>query len=333
MLQRSLPLCLASLLSACATVPSPPTDLPAITDSRLADVQTWAYMIQGPDLAGLSATDFDLVVIDYAQDGTAATAFSAAEIQALRDAREGRLVIAYMSLGEAEDYRFYWDDDWQSDGPDWLGPANPDWPGNYAVRYWDPEWQQLVVHNPGGHAILGEAPAYLDRILAAGFDGVFLDIVDGFETWGPAEDGGNGERPSAATDMGELLVALGEYARSVNPSFIVCQQNGAALTSDELGQPLDVDLRSRVHEAVQWISAEDVFYRGEREANNPLDPDAYRIALIDAYRAQGELVTVIDYFDPDQPGYTSAAVSNFWERAQERGWLPSTGPRALDEVP
>ncbi len=53
-------------------------------------------------------------------------------------------------------------------------PENPNWPGNYKVRYWDPEWQAIIFE-------------YEDKILNAGFDGVYLNIIDAFEYW---EDNG-----------------------------------------------------------------------------------------------------------------------------------------------
>jgi len=40
------------------------------------------------------------------------------------------------------------------------------------VRYWDPRWQAVIY---------GSASAHLDRILAAGFDGVYLDIIDAYQ--------------------------------------------------------------------------------------------------------------------------------------------------------
>jgi len=43
---------------------------------------------------------------------------------------------------------------------------NPDWPGNY--KYWNPDWQTVIYGNLG-------------KILAAGFDGVYLDLIDAFE--------------------------------------------------------------------------------------------------------------------------------------------------------
>jgi len=312
---------------------------PSSRRARLAAVNDWAYFIQNPDLAALGASAFDMVVIDYAADGADDTAFTRVQINALKASGDGKLVIAYMSLGEAEDYRFYWElsggapgANWRGSPPSWLGPVNPDWAGNFKVRYWDPEWQGVIVHNPGGHAVLGDAPSYLDRILAAGFDGVFLDIVDGYEFWGPSADGGNGDRPDAATDMANLLGAIADYAHSVDPEFIVCQQNGSTLPSAELSRPLDAAHRAQVFAAVDWLSVEDVFYQGGRNANNGLDPDTFRIPLINAYRDAGEKVTVIDYFDPAVRRYNSADVDDYFARAAAEGWVATSGPRDLDRL-
>ena len=61
---------------------------------------------------------------------------------------------------------------WHNQKPVWLEEENPNWPGNYKVKYWDPEWQSIIF---------GSENAYLDAILAVNFDGVYLDIIDGFE--------------------------------------------------------------------------------------------------------------------------------------------------------
>ena len=331
-------LCAASWgLAQDAPWPTSPTRLPAIRHPKLKSVKRWAYWIQDPELSALRACDADLLVIDYARDGTQETAFSKAQVASLREA--GKTVVAYLSVGEAEDYRVYWGRrggragaDWKAHPPAWLGPENPEWEGNYTVRYWDPAWQQLVIHNPGGHPTLGDEPSALDRILDAGFDGVFLDVVDAFEHWGPEGDGGNAERPTAAADMAAFVVALAAYARTRDPDFVVCQQNGEGLLSPDLERPLPAVARKALLAAVDWLSVEDVIYRGDAEQNNPFAPDAQRIRLIDAYRAQGKLVTVIDYFDPAEPGFEQRALDDYGERASGRGWLPYSGPRALDRL-
>ncbi len=318
---------------------NPPAGPAEIINPQLRAVSDWAYWIQSPDLTALSAAAVDLVVIDYAADGTDATAFTAQQIADLKASGSGKLAICYLSIGEAEDYRYYWGlsdgnpgADWNTSPPAWLGPTNPGWAGNYKVRYWDSAWQQLVIANPGGHPVLGDQPSYLDRIIDVGFDGVFLDIVDGFEYWGPADDGGNGQQASAAADMAAFVAALAAHARSRSAGFIVCQQNGDALLSDDLSMPLSAQQRNTLLSAVDWISVEDVLYQGGLDANNALDPDEYRIALIDAYRSAGEFVSIIDYFDATQPGYSAAAVSDFRQRSLARGWLPYAGPRNLDRL-
>ena len=100
--------------------------------------------------------------------------FNSDEITRLRMKKNGgtRMVIAYMSIGEAEDYRYYWDKSWKCGNPSWLDKENPKWKGNYKVKYWNPEWQTIIYGNDN---------SYLSRIINAGFDGVYLDIIDAFE--------------------------------------------------------------------------------------------------------------------------------------------------------
>ena len=104
----------------------------------------------------------------------AAKQFDVNDIRRLRQKVNGgrRHVICYMSVGEAETYRYYWKNAWNTDKPEWLEDENPYWPGNYKVKYWYDEWQEIIYK--------GES-SFLDRIIDAGFDGVYLDIIDAFE--------------------------------------------------------------------------------------------------------------------------------------------------------
>ena len=122
-------------------------------------------------LANITLTNYDILLIDLFFDDEQ---LGPMDIIGLKNKPQGqkRLVIAYMSIGEAEDYRYYWDPAWESDPPAWLAGENPDWPGNYKVRYWMDGWQDIIF---------GDEDTYLDRIIKAGFDGVYLDIIDAFE--------------------------------------------------------------------------------------------------------------------------------------------------------
>jgi cysteinyl-tRNA synthetase len=122
-------------------------------------------------LDALRLTDYDLLIIDAFYEDLPLTVQDTGSLKVKANGGE-RLVFSYMSIGEAEDYRYYWDDSWEDDPPSWLDDENPDWEGNYKVRYWDPTWQGYIYGNDG---------AYVDRILQAGFDGAYLDLIDAYE--------------------------------------------------------------------------------------------------------------------------------------------------------
>jgi len=165
-------------LDAIPGYPATPHNVNTGDVASLPEARNFLYLINSSSfaskadfLAAAAATDYDLVVMDLFHDGEA---YTAAEVQGLKTKAGGgsRLVICYLSVGEAEDYRYYWDEDWTLLAPGWLEAENPDWEGNYKVRYWDPAWKRII---------LGGTGSYLQRILDAGFDGVYLDLIDAFE--------------------------------------------------------------------------------------------------------------------------------------------------------
>ncbi|MFC2038663.1 endo alpha-1,4 polygalactosaminidase [Chloroflexota bacterium] len=118
----------------------------------------------------LKDTNYDILIIDACFEDIL-TEIDTATLK-IKVNGGSRLVIAYMSIGEAEDYRYYWQAEWENDLPLWLAEENPNWEGNHKVEYWDPGWKEIIY---------GNNSSYLKRILDAGFDGVYLDIIDAFE--------------------------------------------------------------------------------------------------------------------------------------------------------
>jgi len=146
--------------------------------TTLADAKNFLYIINPENfttkssfLTALAATKHDVILVDLFFNDEELTA---ADITSLKTKNGGgtRLVIAYMSIGEAEDYRYYWQSSWNDDPPSWIEEENPDWEGNYKVRYWDSDWQSIIYGNDS---------SYLKKIIDAGFDGVYLDIIDAYE--------------------------------------------------------------------------------------------------------------------------------------------------------
>ncbi|HEX9637110.1 MAG TPA: MJ1477/TM1410 family putative glycoside hydrolase [Acidobacteriota bacterium] len=332
---RAITLNFPALAYPFAGVAAPTTLAAAIADHAgrwshrgvVFGLDDWGYQLQGyeSDLGELAASAFDLLVIDYSRDGTAETEFNAGQIAAVRDGIGGsKVVLAYLSIGEAESYRYYFDPDWidpetgqpSAAAPSFLDGPNSDFPDNYKVRYWMPGWRAILF----GRASPGLERSYLDRILQAGFDGVYLDIIDAYETYGP--DGTN-LRPSAASDMARLVLDLAEYARRAysRTDFIVVPQNGSGLL-----ERLEPGLGSEYLRAIQAIGAEDTFYFGDLEENNPLDPQTEVIAQLRQFRSAGNLVLAIDYLTQ------SSKIDDFFARCEAEDWIAYVSVRDLDRL-
>lgn len=219
---------------------------------------SFAYILQADSFAKTKPAVFaklkesgrDWIVLDATFAGD--TPWERTDLDAIRSGKTGRKVVAYLSIGEAEDYRSYWQSDWVSNGkrtataPAWLGIENPEWKGNYQVKYWSADWQKLVI------------PA-IDDAMARGFDGVYLDIVDGFQTYEQGADGYLDDRMNPETkqtyrrDMVDWVKAIAARARAKNPTALVIPQNGSQLVADK--------------DFVDVISAqgiEDLFTNGKR---------------------------------------------------------------------
>ncbi|MEA3309680.1 MAG: MJ1477/TM1410 family putative glycoside hydrolase [Chloroflexota bacterium] len=279
--------------------------LPVITNSfstasaRLEEVDDFLYQLQGLDLDAIGATAYDLVVMDYSADGAAEGEFTAAQIDALQHSAGGeKIVLAYMSIGEAEDYRFYWQGDWEPGSPAWLDVGNPAWEGNYKVRYWNPEWQEIIF-------------AYTDRLVDAGFDGAYLDIIDAYEYY--AEQG----RSATAQEMADFVAAIRAHARARDPDFFIFPQNAAEL----------VELAPGYLQSVDGIGQEDIYYGYEDD--DALTPPEVSAALeenLDRFLESGKLVLTTDY------ATTPSHVDDAYAKSRARGYVSFVTVRALDRL-
>ena len=286
-----------------ATPPSPPT--PAIA------IRNFLYQLQNLDLKAIGQTGYDLVVMDYSADGDDETAFTAEQIAALKHSPGGdKTLLAYLSIGEAENYRFYWQPNWDAnddsepdDGaPAWLDIEDPNWEGNYTVRYWNPNWQAIIYGRP---------ESYLDKIIAAGFDGVYLDLIESY--WYYEEQG----RESAAREMADFVIALANYAHARRPGFLVFPQNGAELAADFPDYLAAVD----------GIGQEDIYY-GYPDDGRLSPPDF--LAEVEPYLAlfveAGKTVLVTAY--TTEP----AQIDDQYTHARARGYVPFATVRGLDQL-
>ncbi|MEX2236151.1 MAG: MJ1477/TM1410 family putative glycoside hydrolase [Dehalococcoidia bacterium] len=295
----AMTLALAALTAQAADRPDEPLPTqPPGAATTLKRSNDFLYQLQGINLAAIGRTRYDLVVIDYSSDGSESGEFSAHQVERLKHSPGGRkFVLSYISIGEAEDYRFYWENGWAPGNPSWLGAENPSWAGNYKVRYWDPEWQQIVF-------------AYTDRLLDAGFDGAYLDLVDAYYYW---EQRGRG---SAAQDMADFVHAIAAYARERDPDFYLFVQNAAELV--ELAGYLS---------GITGIGQEDIYYgyNADNQAT-PATVSAEMEGFLDQFKAAGKIVLTIDY------ATTPTKVNDAYARSRAKGYVPFVTVRALDQL-
>lgn len=143
----------------------------------VGDAKNYLYLIsdQGyPDktsyLAAIQNSNFDLIIMDafYGETG-----YTSAEIEALKTKKDGgkRLVISYISVGSAEKYRYYWQDDWKLHKPRWLKKEYEGYPDEIWVKFWKKEWKNIIY---------GNDDSYVKKIINAGFDGAYLDNVEAY---------------------------------------------------------------------------------------------------------------------------------------------------------
>jgi cysteinyl-tRNA synthetase len=262
---------------------------------NLRRVSSWAYQIQGLDEEGavdaLADSDYELIVVEPTRSVEGSEDFDTAGMVSRLHA-EGKLVLAYLDVGEAEDYRTYWGDDWlaptadQPGEPDFLITIDPaGWSGDYPVAFWDERWKDIVIYDDN---------SLIDMVLDDGFDGVYLDWIEAYldETVVAAAE-------SLGIDPAQEMVAfvqeIAQYGRARSQSFLVIPQNAAEL-AQEVPQYLQI---------IDGLGQEDLSFRGESDTDwgdpesgdIPTSPDdqQYLLDLFDLYLAADLPIFCIDY--------------------------------------
>ncbi len=211
----------------------------------LLAARSWYYRLDKISADEIAKVAADVVVMDHARNG-GREALTAADIDRVRRGPDGkkRLVISYISIGEAEEFRYYWKPDWtlaakandRARMPGWWKAANCAWPGAHAIRFWHPDWKELI-YGAGMQSFIG-------RIIAAGFDGVYLDRVDIYEHF-------KSELKDPEDEMIRFVTELAAMGRKLKPGFLVIGQNAEDLLRFK-----------RYRRVLDGLGKEDLLYGG-----------------------------------------------------------------------
>ena len=293
------------MLSHSGRQPDSPTPPPASQRKlTLQQAESWGYQLQSLDEKGFAALFYDVLVMDYTKSGDGGTPFTPAELDKIRVKPNGgkRILLSYLSVGEAESYRAYWKPEWKARKPSWISHENKDWAGNYIIRFWDAQWRQIIYDS---------ADSYLARIIAAGFDGVYLDRVD---VYAELEK----ENSNARADMIGFVRALSAKAKTLKRDFQVVVQNAEELaTSDPFLAAID------------GIAKEDLLYGIDHKASrNSQSTINEAVRHLKTARDHGKAVFVVEYLSrPDQVMGVMRELARYDER-----FVPHFADRKLNSV-
>ncbi len=178
---------------------------------------------------------------------------------------EKTLLIAYLSAGEAESYRSYWNG--IKDKP-WVLKENLNWKNNYFVDVRNPEWHELILSE------------VIPGIIQKGFRGIFLDTLDTAETL-ESED----SAPYAGAR--KAMIRLVQEIRKKYPDLLLISNNGFAILS-EIAPFLDGMLAESVCSTID-------FEKGTYRKNSEADRMEKTVILRELAREYALPVFVVDY--------------------------------------
>jgi cysteinyl-tRNA synthetase len=227
------------------------------------EVSTFIYQLQklfkteSVDL--LDATEYDMLVVEPGFNFTVypyKTEYMVTQLKTKPNGDE-RILLAYIDIGQAEDYRDNWlanqassTDNWQvptlgnPGNPEFIVSTYPDgWEGNFPVAYWDPDWRKLWNGNNG----------IIQKIADFGFDGIYLDRVEAYDDDDIiARAATDGVDP--AFEMMEFIQAMKTKGQVVKSDFLVVAQNASYL--------LDFN-PERYASIISALATEDTWFYGE----------------------------------------------------------------------
>ncbi len=125
-------------------------------------------------------TNYDMLAVEVFH-GRRALSRRAVETLKYKKIGAKRLVLAYMDIGSAASYYYYWQPDWREGSPHWISAPQRNDPDRYNVKFWQSAWKQIFV---------GDTNSYIYGLITQGFDGV---IIDGLEAYKMLESNNDGD--------------------------------------------------------------------------------------------------------------------------------------------
>ncbi len=298
------------------------------------EIFNWMYQIQWLDenatIDELDNTPYDMLVVEpgfnFKEDPYNVNYL----VSTLKQKPNGdeRILLAYIDIGQAEDYRTYWENTWVEPdetsigNPSFLVTIDPDgWDGNYPVAYWDTRWQDIWLSTNG----------LIEQIANYGFDGVYLDWVEAYDDDNIREVGNN-QGISTENEMMLFIQRIRNIGRSINPDFLVVPQNA----------PYLLDANPALYTSIiDALATEDTWFYGEGDVpwESPMAGDltggerhsgdystANRIVQSKKYLDLGIPVFTVDYC------ISESNAEQTYINSYENGFIPLVTRVSLTDI-
>jgi len=242
-------------------------EIPPVEEETF-NVTTWMYQIQNleskANIDTLYDTAYDMLVVEPGfnlKEDPYDTLYLVSKLSKKPDGKK-RFLFAYIDIGEAEDYRTYWQSDWVAPKknrpgyPDFLITTDPDgWSGNYPIAYWRQEWQGIWIGENG----------IIEKLAGYGFDGVYLDWIEAYDDDKVRDAAGN-DGIDPENEMMLFIEKIRKKGREINSGFMIISQNAPYLLDHN---------PSFYSSIIDAVAMEDTWCYGEADVgwNNPLAGD------------------------------------------------------------
>jgi cysteinyl-tRNA synthetase len=290
-------------------------------NNKLHDVKFWAYQIQDQTADGaldaLVDSHYDMLVIDDVSTVVEDEDYDMkAAVEKLK--KSGKIVIAYIDIGEAEDYRWYWEKGWKVGNPEFIETIDPDgWSGNYPVQYWEKEWQDIIY---------GDEDAYIDKLIANGFDGIYLDWIEAY-----SEDkvmaAAKKEGKDREKEMINFIKGFSDYSRKKKPGFLVIAQNAV-----ELGQ------YEEYLKIIDGVAQEQIWFDGSADAKGSASEGDYAMPSTGLFSSEYYLDYLENFKTANVPVFTvdyatkKENVDKAYKVSLKNGFNPYVSIRSLSRL-
>lgn len=215
---------------------------------------------------------------------------------------QGQTVLAYISLGEVEQYRDYYQTVKNSGA---VLHENKNWPGSFYVDIRNPEWARVLIEEA------------IPELLRMGYSGLMFDTLDNAIFLAQQDGGKDGQYAGMDTAAVRLVKAI----RHHYPDIHIMVNRG-------------VEILPQIAADINSVLAESTYTMYDFDTKKPVKlkaPDRryYTEALAKAKQANPSLkIYSLDYWNPDD----KKGVAEIYKAQQKQGYIPYVSTVELDEI-